>query len=130
MIVKMDPTGLVKMTLGRKPEAIDYLQTYLEREEKVSPDNYHPKGAMGTFNRETDIAWDKDDNMYISDGYGNSRFVKISKDGVWLKAVGSYGNGPDQFNTVHSIAVDKETGLVYVQAVTAATGAFRCMTPT
>src|SRR3984957_9729019 len=54
MIVKFDPSGMVKMTLGRKPEAIDYLQTFLEREQKDT--NLHPVGSMGTFNRETDIA--------------------------------------------------------------------------
>ena len=54
---------------------------------------------MGTFNRETDIAWDAQDNIYVSDGYGNSRVVKIAKDGTWVKAVGTYGSGQDQFNT-------------------------------
>jgi len=112
MIVKFDPQGNVRMTLGRKPEAIDYLERYVERDEKVT--ERFPVGAMGTFNRETDIAWDAQDNMYVSDGYGNSRFVKIAKDGTWVKAVGTHGNGPDQFSTVHSIAVDKLAGLVYV----------------
>src|ERR1700758_1915596 len=31
MIVKFDPTGAVKMVLGRKTEAIDYLEEYIER---------------------------------------------------------------------------------------------------
>jgi hypothetical protein len=112
MIVKFDPEGNVRMTLGRKPEAIDYLERFMERDEKVT-DRY-PVGAMGTFNRVTDIAWDAQDNIFISDGYGNSRFVKIAKDGTWVKAVGTHGNGADQFSTVHSIAVDKQAGLVYV----------------
>src|ERR1700747_158231 len=34
MIVKFDPNGMVKMTLGRKPEAIDYLEKFVERGEK------------------------------------------------------------------------------------------------
>src|SRR3989449_9408956 len=34
MIVKFDPNGMVKMTLGRKPEAIDFLEKYVERGEK------------------------------------------------------------------------------------------------
>jgi hypothetical protein len=111
MIVEFDPSAMVKMTLGRKPEAIDYLERHLERDEKET--DRHPVGNMGTFNRETDIAWDPDGNMYISDGYGNSRVVKISKEGVWMKAVGTYGNGQDQFNTPHGIAVDPN-GNVYV----------------
>src|SRR5262245_15702728 len=112
MIVKFDPQGNVRMTLGRKPEAIDYLERFMERDERIT--ERYPVGAMGTFNRETDIAWDAQDNMYVSDGYGNSRFVKIAKDGTWIKAVGTHGNGSDQFSTVHSIAVDKQAGLVYV----------------
>ena len=50
---------------------------------------------MGTFNRPTDVAWDAQDNIYISDGYGNSRFVKIAKDGTWVKAVGTHGTGAE-----------------------------------
>jgi len=111
MIVKFDPNGNVKMTLGRKPEAIDYLERFLERGQKDT--DPHPVGTMGTFNRETDITWDPQDNMYVSDGYGNSRVVKIAKDGTWVKAVGTYGNGQDQFNTVHSIATDGQ-GNIYV----------------
>src|ERR1700692_48246 len=45
MIVKFDPEGIVKMTLGRKPEAIDYLERYLERGEKVT--ERYPVGNMG-----------------------------------------------------------------------------------
>ena len=112
MIVKFDPNANVKMTLGRKPEAIDYMERYLERGEKVT--ERYPVGTMGTFDRETDIAFDKDDDMYVSDGYGNSRVVKISKDGNWIKAVGTHGSGQDQFSTPHGIAVDKGEGLVYV----------------
>jgi len=112
MIVKFDPNANVKMTLGRKPEAIDYLERYLERGEKVS--ERYPVGTMGTFNRETDVAWDSQDNSFVSDGYGNSRVVKISKDGNWVKAVGTHGNGDNQFSTPHGIAVDAKEGLVYV----------------
>jgi hypothetical protein len=111
MIVKFDPNAMVKMTLGRKPEAIDYLERYLERGEKVA--ERYPAGTMGTFNRETDIAWDAQDNAFVSDGYGNSRVVKINKDGVWLKAVGTHGSGENQFSTPHGIATDKQ-GNVYV----------------
>ena len=112
MVIKMDPNGVVKMTLGRKTEAIDYLERFLERGEKLAPEDRHPVGAMGTFNRPTDVAWDAQDNIYVSDGYGNSRFVKIAKDGVWQKAIGTYGNGPGQFSTPHTIASDGQ--LVYV----------------
>ena len=105
MVVKLDPNGVVKMTLGRKTEAIDYLERFLERGEKCRRRIAIRSAAMGTFNRPTDVTWDAQDNIYISDGYGNSRFVKIAKDGVWQKAVGTHGTGPNQFNTPHGIAV-------------------------
>lgn len=111
MIVKFDPNGMVKMVLGRKPEAIDYLERYLERGEKET--NFHPAGTMGTFNRETDVTWDPQGNIYVSDGYVDSRIVKISPEGEWLKAVGTYGNGVNQFNTPHGIAADDQ-GNIYV----------------
>ncbi len=112
MIVKFDPNGVVKMVLGRKPEAIDYLEKYLERGEKDI--EHFPVGNVGTFNRQTDVAWDAQDNIYVADGYNNSRVVKLGKDGTWIKSVGTRGNGPNQFNTVHAIAVDAQQGLVYV----------------
>ena len=77
MIVKFDPNGMVKMTLGRKPEAIDYLEEFVERGEKR--EERFPVGTMGTFNRETDITWDSHDDIYVSDGYGNSRLVKSGR---------------------------------------------------
>src|SRR5580704_8112584 len=101
MAIKFDPEGMVRMTLGRKTEAIDYMERFVERGEKVT-DRY-PVGSMGTFNRPTDIAWDAQGNMFISDGYGNSRFVKIQKDGTWVKAVGTHGSGDNQFSTPHGI---------------------------
>src|SRR5215470_15578251 len=80
MIVKFDPNGMVKMVLGRKPEAIDYLEKYVERGEKDT--EHYPVGNVGTFNRQTDLAWDAQDNIFVADGYNNSRVVKISKDGT------------------------------------------------
>src|SRR5438105_5596 len=112
MIVKFDPSGMVKMTLGRKPEAIDYFEKYLERGEKDT--EHFPVGTVGTFNRQTDLAWDAQDNIFVADGYNNSRVVKLGKDGTWIKSVGTRGAGDNQFNTVHAIAVDAQQNLVYV----------------
>src|SRR3954465_10363867 len=83
-VQKVDPTGLVKMVLGRKPESIDWWEEFVERGGKDT--DIHPAGRMGTFDRPTDVAWGPDGAIYVSDGYNNSRVVKISRDGVWLKA--------------------------------------------
>jgi len=66
-----------------------------------------------TFNRPTDIAFAKNGDFYISDGYGNSRVVKFSKEGKYLLDWGKRGTGPGEFNTPHSVAVDSK-GTVYV----------------
>jgi hypothetical protein len=117
MIVKYDPAGQNIFWLGRTPEAIDYLQGNLEilhfSGVTAPARNAHPVGGMGSFNRETDVAWDSTGNIFVSDGYGNSRFVKISPDGHWLKAVGTNGKDQDQFSTPHGIAVDAQNN-VYV----------------
>jgi hypothetical protein len=49
----------------------------------------------------------------VSDGYGDARVVKFDKNGRFVKSAGTRGNGPLQFNTPHSIAVDAK-GMVYV----------------
>ena len=58
------------------------------------------------FGRPTDIAFDKDGNIFIADGYTNSRVVKYDKWGKFIKAFGDKGKDPGQFNTPHSIQTD------------------------
>ena len=70
-------------------------------------------GPFITFNRETDIAWDAAGNAFVADGYNNKRVVKVDKEGNFVKAFGSRGRGPGQFEDVHTIQVDHQ-GNVYV----------------
>ena len=106
MIIKFNPAGRVMMVLGR-------------REEAAEPAPPRPAGApapapgWGSFNRPTDVAWDPQGNAFISDGYGNSRVVKVDRNGKWLKTWGERGSGPGQLNTPHSIAADAK-GNIYV----------------
>ena len=111
MIVKFNPQGQVAIVLGRKTEAIDYLERFTERGEK--DENRFPAGTMGTFNRPTDVTWNPQGDIFVSDGYNNSRVVKIAKDGKWVKALGTRGAGPNQFNTPHAITSDAK-GNIYV----------------
>jgi NHL repeat len=110
MIVKFNPRGQAVEWLGRTPEAVDYLQTHLEHfgtgYARLASRPEHPPGRVGEFDRPTDVTWDSHGNIFVADGYGNSRVVKISPGGKWLKEVGTYGAGQDQFNTPHSIAAD------------------------
>jgi DNA-binding beta-propeller fold protein YncE len=111
MVIKFNPQGIVSMVLGRKPEAIDYLERFVQRGEKE--EGGFPVGNAGTFNRPTDVTWDTEDNIFVADGYGNSRVAKVAKDGTWVKALGTRGNGPNQFSTVHGITSDAK-GNIYV----------------
>ncbi len=106
MVIKFNPEGRVTMVLGRRPEAV-------EPEPPHVPGTPPRPAREGIFNRPTDIAWDPAGNSYISDGYGNSRVVKIDKDGNWVKAWGQHGAAPGEFNTPHTIATDAK-GNVYV----------------
>ena len=108
-IVKFSPDGSkVLMVLGRRPDPADQISNM-------------PGGAAlpfgmnkpYSFNRQTDVAWDPQGNIFVSDGYGDARVVKFDKSGRFVKAVGTRGNGPLQFNTPHTIAVDAK-GFVYV----------------
>jgi len=113
MIVKFNPQGQVAMVLGRKTEAIDYLERFTERGEKEREEDRYPVGNPGTFNRPTDVTWDTQGNIFVSDGYNNSRVAKMTKDGTWVKALGTRGAGPNQFNTPHGITADAK-GNIYV----------------
>jgi hypothetical protein len=72
-------------------------------------------GTPGSsFNRPTDVAWDRAGNIYIADGIGNTnRIAKFDKDGKFIRHWGSTGSEQGQFNGVKGVAVDAQ-GNVYV----------------
>ena len=69
-----------------------------------------------TFARPTDIAWLPDGTFFISDGYHGKRVAKFAPDGTFIKDWGvepkdPKNPGPNEFNTVHSIAISKDRRL-------------------
>lgn len=99
MIIRFNPEGHVTMVFGRKQEASDDARP---PDREGAP----PKHVDGMFNQPTDIAWNSRGEMFISDGYVNSRVAKIDKDGLWVKSWGERGSEPGQFRLPHAIAVD------------------------
>jgi DNA-binding beta-propeller fold protein YncE len=110
MVVKYRPDASVAMTLGRKEEPLDWLERFVEEGNKLEGT---PPARPGVFNRPTDVAWDTQGNIFISDGYNNSRVAKFDKNGNWVKAIGDRGSNPNQFNTPHGITSDAK-GNIYV----------------
>ena len=91
-VLKLDKEGHVIMVLGRKDK---------------------PGETDALFNQPTDVAFGPAGEIFVTDGYGNSRVVKFDKDGKFIKAWGSKGNAPGEFNLPHTIVIDKQN-LVYV----------------
>jgi hypothetical protein len=117
-VVRFNAAGYVTLNLGRRPEGPDDPAEFYYRGGRGA--GAPPVHIDGQFRQPTDIAWDSDDNIYISDGYTNSRIAKFDKQGNWLMSWGSRGTGgthadenPGQFNTPHNIGIDRQNN-VYV----------------
>ena len=84
------------------------------------------KGELGvrgrgpnTFDRPTDIAWLPDGTYFITDGYGGTRVAKFGPNDEFIKDWGQApadpaNPGPNEFNTVHSIAISADERLFVV----------------
>lgn len=92
VITKMNAAGHTLMTLGTR--------------DKRGKDQTH-------FYLPTDIAFAPNGELIVTDGYGNDRVVRFTKEGKYLGEFGSRGNGPGQFQLPHNVVVDAK-GLIYV----------------
>ena len=105
MVIKFNPEGRVVMVLGRRPEPV--AGAFDSTLPPAPPEKYR-------FGRPTDVTWDAQGNIFVSDGYINSRVVKYDKNGRFIKSVGgARGSAPSQINTPHSITSDAQ-GNIYV----------------
>ena len=107
MVTKFSPEGKVLMVLGRRPLAVLGAQAY-----PVGP---NPPAQKYVFCRPTDVAWDPQGNIFVSDGYCNNRVVKYDKNGRFLAQAGSEkaGKALGEFNLPHGLQVDGQ-GNVWV----------------
>lgn len=92
LVTKFDPMGKVLLTLGKKDQ---------------------PGDATDQFNKPTDVAVAANGDIFVSDGYGNSRVVKFAKDGKFIREWGKKGTGDGEFNLPHAVVLDSK-GRVYV----------------
>ena len=107
MLVKFSPEGRVLMTIGRREDPVAMLSNM------PGSGSFHGRNEKYRFGRQTDVAFDQQGNIFVSDGYFDGRVVKYDKNGRFVKAVGTRGKAELQFNTPHSIATDFQ-GNVYV----------------
>jgi sugar lactone lactonase YvrE len=94
-VFKFSPDGELLMTLGKKG---------------VAGDN----DSTDALNGPSDVVIGKNGDIFVSDGEStNTRVVKYSKDGKFIKCWGTKGSGPGELNLPHNIAMDSE-GRLYV----------------
>jgi sugar lactone lactonase YvrE len=106
MVITFNHAGRVMMVFGRRKESAEADTKPWDRD--LDP----PLPAVdGLFRQPTDVAWDSEGNIYITDGYVNSRVAKYDKNGDWVKSWGEKGTGPGQFRLPHTIAVDNNNNI-------------------
>jgi len=104
MVIKFNQAGRVVWVFGRRQESAD------DAKPLGHPDPPLP-AIDGLFRQPTDVTWDSDGNIYITDGYINSRVAKYDKNGDWVKSWGEKGTGPGQFRLPHTIVADRDNNL-------------------
>jgi sugar lactone lactonase YvrE len=94
-LLKFTPEGKLLLALGEKG---------------VAGDNT----SRTTFNGVSDVVMAANGDLFVSDGEGgNTRVVKFSRDGTFIKYWGTKGSGPGEFGGPHCVAMDSQ-GRVYV----------------
>jgi peptidylamidoglycolate lyase len=91
---KFNEEGKLLMTIGQKG---------------VTGDN----SSHDAFNGPDDVAIAKNGDIFVADGYNNSRVVKFDKNGKFLMMIGgTKGSGIGQFNLPHHVLIDSKGELV------------------
>jgi len=94
-VTKFSPDGKVLMTLGKPGVA---------------------GAGQDTFNAPSNTLVAPNGDIFVGDGHGgdtNARIVKFDKEGKFIKAWGTKGTAPGQFDTPHMLAMDS-AGKLYV----------------
>ena len=97
-VQKFSPDGQILMTLGRRG---------------VAGDNR----ARDAFDGPADAFVATNGDVYVADGYRNSRVVRFSKEGEFISIIGgTKGSGPGEFNVPHAVVVDSRGRVIVADA--------------
>jgi DNA-binding beta-propeller fold protein YncE len=93
-VQKVSPEGKVLMTLGRPGTAGD-------------------NNSQELFDGPADVFAAPNGDVFVADGYRNSRIVQFSKDGKFIRKIGgAKGSEPGQFNVPHSVVLDSRGRII------------------
>jgi sugar lactone lactonase YvrE len=94
VIHKFDADGKIVVTLGKKGVKGD--------------DTSHD-----SFNRPATIAFGKNGDIFVADGYVNSRVVQFDKNGTFVRIIGGVkGSAPGQMQLVHGVVIDSQERVI------------------
>jgi DNA-binding beta-propeller fold protein YncE len=92
LVLKFNPEGRTVLVLGRRG----------------TPGTWDEDKQMILFDKPADVGFDADDNIYVADGYGNSRIVKLDPYGNLMKAWGEKGSAEGEFDNPHNVLIDPQ----------------------
>jgi DNA-binding beta-propeller fold protein YncE len=95
-VTRHDPAGGETLVLGPRGTPSDT--------------GYHPQGhlierAAGPYNRPTNVAVAPSGDIFVTDGYANSRVHRFDPAGTLVESWGQPGSGPGEFHVPHGIWV-------------------------
>jgi len=95
-VTKLSPDGKILLTLGK-------------------PGQGAGQKGLDVFDAPTGVAAASNGDIFISEGHGegvnNSRIMKFTKDGKFIKTFATLGSGDGQLHSPHAIAVDSQDRL-------------------
>ena len=94
VVYKFSADGQIVMTLGKKGVAGD-------------------DASRDAFNQPNGLGFAPNGDVYVSDGYGNSRVVHFTPDGKFVRIIGgTKGAAPGQLQVPHGVAIDPQGRII------------------
>jgi streptogramin lyase len=86
LVFKFSPEGKLLLALGQSDK---------------------PGTGENQFDKPTHTAFGSNGDVFVTDGYGNSRIVRLNADGKFIQEWGKAGSGPSEFKSPHAAIIDQ-----------------------